>query len=574
MIYRYLPFTLTLRAPAVFSLVGGDPNAAATLLYVPGSALRGAAARELARRARPGGELRELILSGEVRYLNAYPAVQAQRALPAPLSLRIQKHPQPGAREGQGEATVLRCYDLAAYGGERAGGWPAEQLAGLPGEFLTLKGPVYLASVSRSTRLHHQRDLPAGRAWTERRGGREVPHGALFAYESLDAGQVFKGLIMVCGEREEGVARRCEQVIELLGRGPLLLGRSRRAGYGGNASLTWHPPQDREEVAGPWLLPPADLPAGRVFRLLLTAPYAGRDPLTGQPDPTWLRGEVEQRLGGRATVLRVRWGFETSGGYNRTWALPLPEVPVARAGSVLVLRADAPIPWPVLAAVEHEGLGERRAEGFGRCLWLTEPSREVYVRSAPDPAAPLRPEGSAPLVSAIEERILEARLEEQVQRAAARVVRAADGTLPSASLLGRLRVPVRGGPEEALATLHAWLQDPSAQQALRRTAREQLERCRVGALGGQSKRKQRLDEWLLTVARGDAAKLAEALAFPEVTREASIARSPDALLDWLTGQEELARWRARLIDAVLAGLARRTRQATTDGTGEGGRDGR
>ena len=573
MIYRYLPFTLTLRAAATFPLVGGDPNVAATLPYVPGSALRGAAARELARRSRPQEELHELILSGEVRYLNAYPEVDGQRALPAPLSLRVPKHPAGGAGEQQDRHRPVLCYDLAAYSGEGADGWPAEQLTGLPEEFLTLKKPMLLTTV-RSTRLHHQRDLRAGRAWTERRqDGREIPHGTLFAYESLDAGQVFKGFVLVRGEREEDVARRCRQVTELLGHRPVLLGRSRRAGYGGNAYLTWDPPQHREEVAGSWLLRLEDLPPGRVFRLLLTAPYAGRDLLTGQPDPTWLRGEVEQRLEGRATVLRARWGFGTSSGYNRTWGLPLPEVPVARAGSVLVLRANAPIPEPVLAAVEHEGLGERRAEGFGRCLWLAAPQQEVYVQRSPAPAAPPKPAGSAPeLVSTIEERILEAHLEERVRRAAARVVRASGGTPPSVSLLGRLRVPLRGDPQQALDTLRAWLEDRSGAQALRRPAREQLERCRVGALSGQGQ--QRLDEWLLATAAGGARGLQEALAFPAVTQQASITGEPDRLLARLTRQEQLAVWRARLIDAVLAGLARRARQEPAGGGGEGRRDGR
>jgi len=47
MIYRYLPYTLTLNAPAIMTSLGGDPNSARTLPFIPGSAIRGAVARAL-----------------------------------------------------------------------------------------------------------------------------------------------------------------------------------------------------------------------------------------------------------------------------------------------------------------------------------------------------------------------------------------------------------------------------------------------------------------------------------------------------------------------------------------------
>jgi len=103
--YLYLPYRLALEAPAVLTAAGGDPNSAESLDHVPGGALRGAAARALGASPDPGA-LRELVLGEEVRYLNAYPVVEAQRALPVPVSLRPPKD------EADGE--LVGCWDLAA----------------------------------------------------------------------------------------------------------------------------------------------------------------------------------------------------------------------------------------------------------------------------------------------------------------------------------------------------------------------------------------------------------------------------------------------------------------------------
>ena len=69
MIVCYYPYTLTLGSPVVLTSAGGDPNSAETMDFIPGSAIRGAAARVLTDTA---SDFHRLILSGEVRYLNAY----------------------------------------------------------------------------------------------------------------------------------------------------------------------------------------------------------------------------------------------------------------------------------------------------------------------------------------------------------------------------------------------------------------------------------------------------------------------------------------------------------------------
>src|SRR5690606_8494300 len=80
------------------------------------------------------------------------------------------------------------------------------------------------------SRFHQQRDRIKGRPWKDRA---EQPHGALFAYEYLEAEQVFRGVVQVMPRARADI----ERIKELLGAGPILVGRSRRAGYGGEADV-------------------------------------------------------------------------------------------------------------------------------------------------------------------------------------------------------------------------------------------------------------------------------------------------------------------------------------------------
>lgn len=52
-------------------------------------------------------------------------------------------------------------------------------------------------------------------------------------------------------------------------------------------------------------------------------------------------------------------------GFNRKWGLPLPQLPVIKAGSVYAF-APQDLDADTCAQLVREGIGERRNEGFGR----------------------------------------------------------------------------------------------------------------------------------------------------------------------------------------------------------------
>lgn len=544
MIVRYLPYTLTLRAPAVLTSLGGDPNSSRTLPFIPGAAIRGAVARWLGDpRDDPACQevFRRLILDGSVCFLNAYPRAGGRRTLPAPVSLRTTKDERLGP---QGE---LRVYDLAAFDGHAAGGevqWPDAPLVPVPEPFVSI-GAAQLLHVGPAcnSRVHQQRDRTLGHAWTDPRT--EEPRGTVFTFEYLEAGQEFDGIVQIHGEDQAAWDDLAARVKEALG-DRVLVGRSRRGGYGGDAAIKWHDARDRE-ISGQGIIG-SDVPEGTEFRALLTSAYVGRHPETGQLDSTYLGREIANRLKGRAEVVRRRWSFEPVGGFNRKWRLPVPQGLACAAGSVLVLKATQRIPFADLLALEHAGLGERRVEGFGRVLFLEAPVQTVTLRAAKvDLLHP--PTGDPPaLVRFAEARIVQTAVDRVVREEAARLAQGAKFP-PSASLLGRLRNAMRAEPEEALARIRRWLApDGPEASRLKRPAMDQLERCRLG--DGQP-----LSDWLRARAcEGQDQALDGLLRLDAVAQRAHLVSEESA-------REVIARRnaaiRARLIDATLAALSRR-----------------
>lgn len=547
MIFRYAPYTLSLRSPAVLTSLGGDPNSARTLPFIPGSALRGAVARGLGD---PQGDaerlrrFRTVIIDGTVRYLNAYPRAGGRRTLPTPVSLQVDRN---GPIGSSGETSA---WDLAALTGDPDADeatWPEVAMSSLAEPFISLGAaqPLRVQPVHGS-RIHQQRDRSRGRAWKEDRDGREEAHGAIFAFEFLDAGQEFDGFVQVCGN--DGAI--CDSLISTVKNAlteSVLLGRSRRAGYGGDAAIAWSAPRDRE-VDGQGLVGGA-LPADAVFRVLLTSQYVGRDPETGQMDASQIEHEIVAALEDRVAIVRRRWRFDLAGGFNRKWRLELPQALACAAGSVLVLKAIAPIPFADLLAVEHRGLGERRAEGFGRLVVLQAPVQRVALRT-PSASARPAPTGQPPaLVRFVEARILDSAIGRAIKEEAARLARSSTAS-PSPSLLGRLRTAMREEPESALGTLRTWLA-PEGHHRLKRPAMDQLERCRIG-------NGERLSGWLREMAAGQSdQQLATLLRLDALVQRCHVVSEATAREHWVSRTPWV---RARLVDSTLAALARKQRE--------------
>lgn len=501
----YLQYRLRLQSPAIVSTLSGDPNGAATQPFIPGGTMRGVLASRLLASGVSGDseDFRRLVLSGDVRYLHAYPELVGERSIPSPSLWKSRKDDKDSA------------LDLAAYTGiisTKADpddfDWPEEALATLSDSFSTASGSAGTMTRPRmGSRLHQQRDRIKGRPWTRRTGSAEERQGVVFPYEYLEAEQAFRGIIQIMPAAAEDI----ERIKGLLSAGPILLGRSRRAGYGGEAEVefTGQAQREYENVSGAIL---QDIGTDTWFRVLLTSAYVGRNPTTGQIDPNSLQTEICRRLDDAAMVDRTRWAFETVGAFNQKWRLEVPQVQAVAGGAVLVLKATSAIPVATLRAIEHKGLGERRVEGFGRVLFLehSDDHKIIQLKPAKDqvPAESGSPRKPGPLsernrqqLDFVERRIVLAAARAELDRVATLDLAAkADGKLPTNSLLGRIRTLFRTAMDEqaaraALANLRIWCCDDDVPGALKKNAREQLDHCRIG---GES-----FCQWLRRLADAD-----------------------------------------------------------------------
>jgi len=570
----YVPYRLALNSPAVVTGLTHDPNTVATLCYIPGSMLRGALARAIGNPDRDEAaraEFQSLVLGGNVAWLNAYPNHDNSRTLPAPPGLRRDKQ-QPGAANDPWDVFDLAVYDgrpgptheLETDDGELH--WPEESLAGLGESFVTLGSSGYRLSPDVSGRVHQQRDRERGCSWTDTSQRDEKPRGTLFAVESLDAGQTFQGAIQIRAGSDSERDAILKRIESLLG-GNVLLGRSRRAEYGGDARITFcfDPNRRREWPRICWR---GVINAGQLFRVQLVSPCLIRNQDTGQFDPAALADVIVEKLKGRAAVKCVRAGFETVGGFNRKWRLELPQVLAVATGSTVVLQATDTISLSEIESLENAGLGERRTEGFGRIVFLehSEHGQSKLRKPDPDRTTPVLSSAPPKLIQQLQQRLALAALERAVQDVASDIANPAIRP-PSNSLIGRLRELLRdqsdAGCEQAVANLRVWLKDSDEKKRLKKPAMDKLDRCRVGSTSQANRdRNPSLTRWLGEVIESDPVPRDLNLAAVADHCRLVVNNESNDAADLVAGLlHERPNWlKVRLIDAVLDLLALRNRQ--------------
>ena len=343
---KQLAYTLELTQPAVIpELAASDPNTQTTHDYVPGTVMHGVLAMRLGP-AHP--DFARLFCQGKVAFLNATPLVtngksQRVRGLPVPHSVRTLKEDPARAvdltRDRQESEPIQRIRDV----------WwdPAS---------LDSRGAQPRCAVSTDLVYHHARpvDKSFGRPVGAENQYDVKPDeaGALFVYESISPGQMFRGEIAGSSVDLGGLKA-------LVADGEtLLIGRSRGAQYGGRAILKWVDAAYQGAAAGP---------ASSVDRLRITLEsslIASNE--FGQTAPEFPAGEVEAALGCAVKVkesyVRTVW----HGGYLSHQKLPRQQSQALAAGSVFMVQLSTPVEAATLAAASGRSYGMRIEEGFGR----------------------------------------------------------------------------------------------------------------------------------------------------------------------------------------------------------------
>lgn len=380
---KVITFVLETQQPVLATSFQGDPNSDVSYPFIPGAMIRGALiGRYLQRYGLQDSDIdiltdetvRRLFFNGNTRYLNAYLYKEKQRSLPLPHSWKKEK---------QHELSKDKSIDVYDFSVEEDDELKSPKPVG---EYFWIEkgGIIILHSVKRRINIHNMRDRRKGRSLNDKRDPKtdeviETRDGAIFCYDALDAGQNFQAVIL-CEDNDVEIIKK------LLEPENIWLGGSRSAGYGHtkiknisiseikNISIS----ENWDEVG---ISPEDRLKNRETFTVTLLSDLILRDEwgqYVAMP-PTELLYEA---LGGVTLKLQTCYSQSTLiGGFNRKWGLPLPQVPAVAAGSVFIYDKIDGLTADRIRTLEAEGIGERRAEGFGRIAinWLNEPIVRVKL---------------------------------------------------------------------------------------------------------------------------------------------------------------------------------------------------
>lgn len=372
---KVITYRVTLLEPVLVTSLQGDPNSAVAFDYLPGSVLRGTVISKYLGSTladASDGILRRLFFDGTTRYLNGYPLdAYEQPGLPVPVSWQRIKHEK---RE---------IVDFAVAKAQES----RQQWQPVAAPFYTQSDKdVYLIQPARNVTVHTQRTSRFGRAMPKYRpaeSGQGLTEllkedeiiGAVYRYDALAAGQSFQAKI-IC--EDDADAATLLPLIE----GRVTLGGSRSGGYG-KAEISQvqehnHDPERGALEASEDVLEDALIVTLRSDVLLRDA--------RGQfaVDPELLRQVLSKHLQVNLVLNEAFLGTQLIGGFNRKWRLPLPQALAVRMGSVLVFQ-DPGCDREQLDTLEIWGIGERRAEGFGRIVFNRQCVAKLAVKENTNP---------------------------------------------------------------------------------------------------------------------------------------------------------------------------------------------
>ena len=351
-------------------------NAIETDTEIPGATLLSYYAQEVLA---PLGEerVRRAIMEGEISVGTFLPEFEGRKALPVPLCLAEEKEERDGEKKIVNGLTG--CSD------------PGIQTKDLRSGYVVPHGEdmiYYAASDQKIVRTHNTIDDEVQRP-TEDVGG-------LFTYEAIQAGKAFRGTLKIGKALWEEIrgSDGKDGILKKLSRDEHTFGRSRKDEYG-RALLECEAADAASEEALSQMSP---IEAGGHRYLVV---YLASDLLLRDEAMSWsvkvkdVRGSLERALGtnlqdipedewtkkeqegGREVQISplggprghsVRIGRRES--WQVSWGLPRPSLVYFKAGSVFLFKVLDPEGWNEERArrLVKEGLGERRAEGYGRVL--------------------------------------------------------------------------------------------------------------------------------------------------------------------------------------------------------------
>lgn len=527
-------YTLILEEPVLANSLSGDTNSARSLPFIPGGLVRGALVNYYTGEKEAGDEnFRRLFLNGETRFLHAYPVGIVKRENQEPIIRRML--PAPTAWKEYKDQPTLGIENFAATI------QPDEKLKDASFPFYILNGDtVVTAKHEWQINVHTQRDAVYGRA--------KEGQGAVFRYEALPAGLHLEGMILAEDKKD------ADKIKEILPE-YIMLGKARTAGYGRARLVIGNEIDDRwrEDDSSPLTRDKENK-----FIITLLSDVILRD-ANGQVtlDPL---AALQAKL--NVNDLKVNYTFHKMGivgGFNRAWGLPLPQSQALGAGSVFVVESASGVRKEALAELERSGLGERKAEGFGRVAVSVNPKEHLDLDSKNGklkfemkaPASLLPAE--IPVADLILKRLLRRELDEKVMSTVITAVNEYDPKKGvKNSQLSRWRVNLRSAihAQKGVGAIHKFYKEEDSRNS---PSWQKMTRARVKI----SDAPVRLTEWMKNL-----------LEKPEsVWGMIGYTDAPEKKIGArpLSAKTMDAEYSLRLMDAVFASLYKKNTEGGNDG---------
>ena len=421
-------------------------------------------------------EFRHAFLDGGLRFLTAYPEIQAenqtsQRTIPIPHSVRKFKE---GANRSEDER-ILDFVDLADFAEPLSDAEKKMPKKRLDRRYAMIfpEEDLKTQAIETERNYHHARagEKVGGRSIGRALGNNIEDGGAFFQYEALKAGQVFQGAVL-------GTTDDLEKLQEWVPTGSLInIGRSRSAQYG-ETKFKWidSTPEALKsfvEWEGFSVLDEPEPPLLKNSLVITTLSPLLSINSRGHPDTCFPEGELAEVLGLKVCDLKLSCSYtrtEVISGYHAHLRLPRQQWPAIDAGSVFVFCLKEIPGEERLLKLEQEGLGIQKGEGYGRVAvnrqgWLDlKYKREQLVRSRVERPGTQIPSAVHNLLC----NVARNRCLEEVQwRAIAAAGRTKD--IPNNALLGKLRLLLQQPASAAIEILNA----------LRKPAEDKLKKCQI-----------------------------------------------------------------------------------------------
>lgn len=340
---RCIHYRLRTESPVLITDLGRSrENSYETRNYIPGSAIRGMVISTLAAQEPEWFQVHRVdLLSDVTRFLNAVPAPEGTVPLP---SIK-------GFYEDKEETR----FETVVKDGSFSPGLKRAKL----GSFCTLEGDTvrfWSAASDSATRI-----------------GRKINRGeekTMFQTRGIGAGQDFEGYILLDDPE-------LATVISSALTDTIWLGADRYDGFGKCSVTTLETAEDPAWTKAYGCH--AQEQVSKRLYLLAVSPFTMLD-RTGEPCGLDLNALADKLGVSGIKILHCSTSIAEYGGYNRTLKCREPAMRMYDQGSIFQIECGEAPALEKLHALEQEGIGIRRAEGFGQILFLRRDLFEGLTR--------------------------------------------------------------------------------------------------------------------------------------------------------------------------------------------------